>query len=42
MAYLRQQAELELSGAQQRLDQLHAQADAARRSFRQHLDAAQE
>lgn len=42
MAYLRAQAEMELQGAQQRLEQVQQQADAARQAFALHLDAAAE
>jgi len=42
ISYLRAQAEMELQSAQQRLEQLHQQADAARQAFRLHLEAAAE
>lgn len=42
MAYLRKQAEMEMMGAQQRLEQLQAQAAAARQAFTAHLEAAEE
>lgn len=42
VSYLRSQAQMELTSAQQRLEQVHAQADAARQAFHLHLEAAAE
>ena len=40
MAYLREQAQMELTQAKQRLEQVAAAAHAARQAFRQHLSDA--
>jgi hypothetical protein len=42
VAFLRSQAEMELTSARQRLEQVQQQADAARAAFRHHLQGALE
>ena len=42
VAYLRSQAEMDVRSAQQRLEQVQQQADAARQAFRLQFEAAAE